>query len=272
MHIARLQVEEGFLDGLDARFGPGLNVVIGSRGTGKTSLVELIRFGLSVESHTTEAGRVSLDHALSILGDGRVTVTLQEFGGSQLVVSRAASEAKSNASSTYPRPIIFSQTEIETVGLHGRARLRLIDDFLRNRDRYDAGEAAVLGGIRSLTLEIDALRREVAGLDERMVELPTIREELKAVTAEEGRLSQLSEASRAKQQELDRVADQIAAVAVTSATLERLEQGAGRWHAALKDATRLIPVDTGFEVEFKSSCLDHVTHYQGRWACRTCCC
>jgi hypothetical protein len=29
MHIERVQIEEGFLDGLDLRLVPGLNVIIG---------------------------------------------------------------------------------------------------------------------------------------------------------------------------------------------------------------------------------------------------
>jgi predicted AAA+ superfamily ATPase len=40
MIIKRIQVEEGFLDGLDIAFAPGLNVLIGPRGTGKTSVIE----------------------------------------------------------------------------------------------------------------------------------------------------------------------------------------------------------------------------------------
>jgi len=40
MWIERLQVEpEGFLRDLDVEFVPGLNVIIGARGTGKTSIV-----------------------------------------------------------------------------------------------------------------------------------------------------------------------------------------------------------------------------------------
>ena len=37
--IRRMQVEGGFLDGLDLRFDPGLNVLIGGRGTGKSSII-----------------------------------------------------------------------------------------------------------------------------------------------------------------------------------------------------------------------------------------
>ena len=41
MYIERLQIEEGFLNGLDVNLTTGLNVIIGARGTGKTSLIEL---------------------------------------------------------------------------------------------------------------------------------------------------------------------------------------------------------------------------------------
>ncbi|MCY4136859.1 MAG: AAA family ATPase, partial [Rhodobacteraceae bacterium] len=67
MRIERVQIEEGFLDGLDVSFALGLNVIIGERGTGKTSLIELVRFCLGVQGYTSESAKRSLDHALSIL-------------------------------------------------------------------------------------------------------------------------------------------------------------------------------------------------------------
>jgi predicted ATP-dependent endonuclease of OLD family len=37
MYIERIQIEEGFLNGFDVCLRAGLNVLIGARGTGKTS-------------------------------------------------------------------------------------------------------------------------------------------------------------------------------------------------------------------------------------------
>ena len=91
MHIERVQIEEGFLDGIDISFVPGLNIIIGARGTGKTSLIELIRFCLGVKGYTTDSNKSSLDHALSVLGSGQVTVTLSE-AGRQLIVTRTAAD------------------------------------------------------------------------------------------------------------------------------------------------------------------------------------
>ena len=54
MIIERIQIEEGFLNGFDVWLRPGLNVVIGARGTGKTTLIELIRFCLAVDGYSAQ--------------------------------------------------------------------------------------------------------------------------------------------------------------------------------------------------------------------------
>ena len=44
--IRRLTVLGGFWDGLDMDFAAGLNCIIGARGTGKTTILELCRYTL----------------------------------------------------------------------------------------------------------------------------------------------------------------------------------------------------------------------------------
>jgi DNA repair exonuclease SbcCD ATPase subunit len=91
MIIERIQIEEGFLNGFDVWPRTGLNVVIGARGTGKTTLIELIRFCLGVEGYTPETTKRSREHALSVLGSGQVTLTLNE-DGRRITVSRSAEQ------------------------------------------------------------------------------------------------------------------------------------------------------------------------------------
>ena len=81
MYIDRLIVEGGFLDGLDLSFVPGLNVIIGGRGTGKTSVIELTRFVLDVENFTESSRKRSLKYTLAVLEDGRATVVLAGANG-----------------------------------------------------------------------------------------------------------------------------------------------------------------------------------------------
>ncbi|WP_198088342.1 AAA family ATPase [Variovorax sp. E3] len=151
MYIERVQIEEGFLDGLDVTFLPGLNVVIGARGTGKTSLIELVKFCLDVKGHTLETSRRSFDHALSVLGNGQVTVTISD-GNRKVVVSRTASDIKPRASEPYVAPFVFSQTEIESVGLQASGRLGLLSGFSGvATDSAAEGDAAAEA--RSLTAQ-----------------------------------------------------------------------------------------------------------------------
>ena len=42
-YIQRVQIEGGFLDGFDLKLKNGLNSIIGARGTGKSTFIELIR-------------------------------------------------------------------------------------------------------------------------------------------------------------------------------------------------------------------------------------
>jgi len=44
--IRWISVVGGFMDGAKFEFEPGLNCIIGARGTGKTTALELIRFAL----------------------------------------------------------------------------------------------------------------------------------------------------------------------------------------------------------------------------------
>ena len=176
MFIERVQVEEGFLDGLDVVFSPGLNVVIGARGTGKTSLIEMIKFCLDVKGHTLETSRRSFDHALSVLGTGQVIVTISD-GNRRIVVTRTARDPSPRSSEPYVAPLVFSQTEIESVGLQANGRLRLLSGFAPSgvdfaADRDAAAEA------RSLTVQAATIRREVEGLRHHVADIPEIEAEL----------------------------------------------------------------------------------------------
>ena len=52
--IHGLEVTGGFLDGMRLEFGEGLNCLIGGRGTGKTTVLELIRWTLDQMPDDTE--------------------------------------------------------------------------------------------------------------------------------------------------------------------------------------------------------------------------
>ncbi|MDD3480701.1 MAG: AAA family ATPase [Patescibacteria group bacterium] len=80
--ILRVKVKSGFLDGEEVEFNDGLNSIIGSKGSGKSLLVELLRFALSQESHikaVSEDHFSKLENCLKL--HGVVTVTFSDKTG-----------------------------------------------------------------------------------------------------------------------------------------------------------------------------------------------
>lgn len=166
--IERIQVDEGFLDGLDLRLVRGLTVIIGARGAGKTSILELVRFCLDAGSFTEQAGQRGHQQALSILGGGQVTVTLSD-GHDHTTVVRSASDSSPRSTSDIPDVTILAQGEIEAVGAQSDGRTHLVDRLeperrLLNRKskRLSAEIKSVTNEIRDLLLEVDEMEAAVA--------------------------------------------------------------------------------------------------------------
>ena len=232
MYVERIQIEEGFLNGFDVSPRIGLNVIIGARGTGKTSLIELVRFCLNVDGYTTETGRRSREHALSVLGSGQITLTLVD-GDRRIVVSRSANEAAPRMSGPFLPPIILSQTEIETVGLQPGGRLRLLDGFLGDQRAIAAAEADAIATVRSMTSEADTIRKDVEQLNTLLADLPSIEEQLAQLAPHEQQLAALSADAQAKAAQLTFLTGTISAKGVASAAMQRFQAAVSNWRVSL---------------------------------------
>ncbi|WP_288944485.1 AAA family ATPase [uncultured Marinobacter sp.] len=225
---------------LDISFTAGLNVIIGARGTGKTSVIELIRFCLGVQSYTSETAKRSKEHALSVLGSGQVTVTLSD-GYSEIVVSRTADDEEPRFTTNYRRPIIFSQTEIETVGLQSGGRLQLIDGFIPERNRASSAEAEVVANIHALTKEAGYIRNEIEDFTKQVSKLGAIDERLKELAPKELELARSSKESAKKKEALDKIAASLASYSVSASIIDRLKTSTKRWQDSLSPNIGLLP-------------------------------
>jgi len=258
MYIERVQIEEGFLNGLDITLTSGLNVIIGARGTGKTSLIELIRFCLDVPSNTAETARRSREHALSILGAGQVTVTLVSNNGQPIYVTRTASDEVPRATGTYTKPIIFSQTEIETVGLEAQGRLRLIDSFLSSTVVDNAEEKKVSADIASLTAELSKNRRDSEVLEKNLNEGPTIANELAHVAKLESSVAQTSSLLNEKTTQLQGLSQLLSILAVKESHITRAKEKISGWNNAIKEARENFVLDQGSSQEVLQASMSKI--------------
>lgn len=242
MQIERLEVEEGFLDGLVMGFSPGLNVIIGPRGTGKTSIVELIRFCLDVRAFTADAQESAMKHVADVLGAGRVVVSGRSNGAS-MSISRSLNDPtpRVSGSTSLAGVTILSQREIEQVGRDGAGKLRLVDDFAPVSDASRRYEQQAIERIRSLTTELHRLTTDLAALNETVHDLEAARAELIEAQSQAGELLESLKELSVEQQELEHLGEISARLAARGAILERAATDLQAWHQRLQSTLIGIP-------------------------------
>lgn len=206
-YIERVRVEGGFLDGLDISLKNGLNTIIGARGTGKSTIVELIRYCLGIKGHTAESDLRSLSHARSVLGDGQVTVYVSNGIETYTYFRNFESTSALPLSSEIKPPLIFSQTEIENIGLTSHGRLKLIDDFLIGLDDIQQKEISQIAIIQSYSSEIISLSSGISDLEDKLLTLPAITQELRAIEVEEQKFAQSSKLAELKNNEINELSE-----------------------------------------------------------------
>ncbi len=144
--LRRLRVYGGFLDQLDVRFTDGLNCIIGGRGSGKTTVLEFIRYALNKipgqETSSEKAQREQL-HALLLANLGKtgcvelevesregLTYNVRRAAGDPPVVTDASGKRLDAAvlkSSVLIDAALFSHNQIEDISKSPQAQRDLID-------------------------------------------------------------------------------------------------------------------------------------------------
>ena len=236
-----IKVEGGTLDGFQQTLHPGLNVFIGGRGTGKSSVIELIRFGLGAPTSSDTIAKETLEHALGVLGDGKVTITIAD-GTDRVEVSRIASDNSASRPLDLSPPLIFSQKEIEQIGGRPHSRLRLLDGFIEEDKAISGKSAPLISRIHSLSAEIRNLLAEIDEISDKLLVLPERQEKL----AELQRRG-IAETSRSVQLEplrnqLDALTPHANAANVRVAALERSAEKLFRWTADLTTVAERSPL------------------------------
>lgn len=239
--IESINIEGGTLDGFRQSLSPGLNVLIGGRGTGKSSVIELIRFGLGAPASSDSIGKEALEHALGVLGDGKITITLAN-GDDRIEVSRIASDEHHFRPLEMISPLVFSQKEVEQIGARSQLRLRLVDAFLGGERYATTRREPLLARIRSITAEIRNLLAEIDDVSEKLLVLPKRQEKLTE-------LQQLGAAQSARSAELEPLRNQLEelipranAANVRAASIERSSHKLSAWTDELEMVAERRPL------------------------------
>lgn len=191
--IKSLEVKGGFLDGMKIEFDDNLNCLIGGRGTGKTTVIEFIRYALGrmPDRDLSSSQYKTIERLIqNNLGNGELRLEIETMDGLSYIIEKNLDEETlvfdengEPANISLDKGILFnaeiySQNEIEDIANDPYFQLRLIDKFIAGEiSEIEKDIRATSRSLDQNALEILQLNKEIETLKEHLLELPSITEE-----------------------------------------------------------------------------------------------
>lgn len=273
-----LQVIGGFLDGARFSFTEGLNCLIGPRGSGKSTAVELIRFAFD-QGPTSADGSAAQRRFQSLieanLSGGQVQLDIETADGMRYRVTRKVDEdpiiQDSNGepldlqfkTGALFHPDVFSQNDVEMIADHPSIQLELIDGF--KRDELREANARIRKGIQILAENADQIRKledSIETITVELRELPNLKETLKGMANVPGaKAEEINQAHAARtQREKESAATEAGEVllqkfvADLKLRLEILQRDAEAVYPVAKPETPNASLVTAHRQRFEGTC------------------
>lgn len=183
--------EGGFLDGVSIRFSDNLNCLIGGKGTGKSTIIETIRYAFEREPRTDATRKQHLEILEAAFGPGsKVSVFVELPTGDRYVVERAygyapvvyGADGRQRPEiqvATVLVPEVYGQKEIYEISRDPAFQLDLIDKFVRpDLDLLEITERELIQKTEQNTQAILRTTKGVAGLEGLVSTIPQIEEQI----------------------------------------------------------------------------------------------
>lgn len=193
--IESLRIEGGYLDGLAVSFSRHLNTVIGGRGTGKSTLLECLRYALDVPHKGHEAQRQADQIVAENLGrdGGRVIVELcsmvnnmeryrivRRYGEPARVIDEKGNESSLHpGTDLLPRTEIYGQNEIYELARSPEELTRVLDRFLPEEAASQARLAAAYKQLSENGERLQKAHEQKDDIEGRIADLPKLEERAK---------------------------------------------------------------------------------------------
>lgn len=196
--IVTMNISGGYLDGVEIAFSRHLNTVIGGRGTGKSTLLECLRYVLDIPPKGKQAQKLHLEIIKENLGkaSGRIEVEVVSSAqhGKRYRVSRRYGEMpivrdeSGNVSTLQPRDLlpgidIYGQNEIYELAQDEQSRIQLLDRFLPNDGDYAQHNATLKKRLQESQQKLVKTLGEVDDLKAQIARLPKLVEQLQGFQA-----------------------------------------------------------------------------------------
>jgi predicted metal-dependent phosphoesterase TrpH/energy-coupling factor transporter ATP-binding protein EcfA2 len=167
--ILGFSVNQGFFKDAPFDFHSGLNCLVGGRGTGKSTAVELLRFAFSDVSSIEDIYTESDSKVEALLGlGGRVSIRYQDSDGVVKIVERDYGDdldkrrvhtEQGAKAEIIAAPAFFSQGELTRIAQDRTAQLDLIDRYI-DTDAETNREPQIIAELRSNAMELESLQSQ----------------------------------------------------------------------------------------------------------------
>ncbi|NYT60764.1 AAA family ATPase [Alcaligenaceae bacterium] len=229
--ILQMSITGGYLDGMSIVLSDHLNTIIGGRGTGKSTLLECLRYVLNILPKGKQSQKLHQEIIKENLGKsaGRIEIEVVSSAqhGKHYRVSRRYGElpivrdAEDNVSTLQPQDLlpgieIYGQNEIYELAQDEQSRLQLLDRFLPKDQDFTARNSnfkkRLLDNRRSLIKSLgekDDLQAQVAllpkleeqltgfkalGIEEKLAKTPLFTRERQIAERAQEEISRLRDA------------------------------------------------------------------------------
>ena len=192
MEIATVGWEGGFLDGLTVHLNPNLNVLIGGRGTGKSTVVESIRSAIGLDPIGDEARKAHEGIVRQVLRNGTkvsLLVRVRRPGSREYRIERtipnpplvreASGEVLHRTPiDILPRLEVYGQHEISELAKSPDKLTRLLDRFVAQDESLSRQKTSVRRDLERNRRALCDVRTEIGSIEERLAALPGLEETL----------------------------------------------------------------------------------------------
>jgi DNA repair ATPase RecN len=229
--IDRITFQRGYLDEVTLELSPNLNALVGGRGTGKSTVIEAIRYVLDAAA-MGEARKVhneiitenfakekaSIEIAVTSFQHGCEQFVLTRLHGSPVVVTNAEGHVVAlSPRDLLPTVEVYGQNELLAIVKDETAKAKLLARFLTEDEAAQTQLARLRRDLEENRNAIDRSEQQLVQLDEQLLQLPSLQEKVRAL----------------EKLELKAALEQVRAREAQRATVRAL---AGQWEA-LREAT-----------------------------------
>ena len=192
MKIVSIKWEGGFLNGMSINLNSNLNVLIGGRGTGKSTVIESIRSALGLKPLGDEARKAHDGIVRQVLRNGTKISLLvrtqrpkvqyfrieQTIPNPPLVRDIKGEVLHRTPTDILPRVEAYGQHEISELARNPEKLIHLLDRFVVQKESLTRRKASVSLELSKNRSSLNVVREEIESIEERLAGLPGLEETL----------------------------------------------------------------------------------------------